>query len=120
MDVKCKVSGGTEMTVSEIAKLAGVSKACVSRYFNHGYVSEEKKKKIKAVVEQTGYVPAKKMQSQQVTKPTIGVIIPKINSESISRMIASRRCSTVKGTGCCLPTRKTAWKRKSNICSRLS
>ena len=76
------------MTVSEIAKLAGVSKACVSRYFNHGYVSEEKKKKIKAVVEQTGYVPAKKMQSQQVTKPTIGVIIPKINSESISRMIA--------------------------------
>ena len=78
-----------EMTVSEIAKLAGVSKACVSRYFNHGYVSEEKKKKIKKIVEQTGYVPAKKMQTQlQATKPTIGVIIPKINSESISRMIA--------------------------------
>lgn len=77
------------MTVTEIAKLAGVSKACVSRYFNHGYVSEEKKKKIKKVVEQTGYVPAKKMQSQiQAEKPTIGVIIPKINSESISRMIA--------------------------------
>ena len=35
------------MTVTEIAKLAGVSKACVSRYFNHGYVSEEKRKKIK-------------------------------------------------------------------------
>lgn len=34
------------MTVTEIAKLAGVSKACVSRYFNHGYVSEEKRKKI--------------------------------------------------------------------------
>lgn len=77
------------MTVTEIAKLAGVSKACVSRYFNHGYVSEEKRKKIKEVVEQTGYVPNKKLQSQiQETKPTIGVIIPKINSESISRMVA--------------------------------
>lgn len=77
------------MTVTEIANLAGVSKACVSRYFNHGYVSEEKKKKIKEVVERTGYVPNKKLQSQmQTTKPTIGVIIPKINSESISRMVA--------------------------------
>lgn len=77
------------MTVTEIAKLAGVSKACVSRYFNHGYVSEEKRKKIKEVVEQTGYVPNKKMQPLVQTKnPTIGVIIPKINSESISRMVA--------------------------------
>ena len=76
------------MTVTEIAKLAGVSKACVSRYFNHGYVSEEKRKKIKKVVEETGYVPSKKLQSQiQGNRPTIGVIIPKINSESISRMI---------------------------------
>lgn len=77
------------MTVTEIAKLAGVSKACVSRYFNHGYVSEEKKKRIKEVIEQTGYVPPKKMQEKmQEKKPTVGVIIPKINSESISRMIA--------------------------------
>lgn len=77
------------MTVTEIAKLAGVSKACVSRYFNHGYVSEEKKEKIKKVVEETGYVPNKKLQSQtQRAKPSIGVMIPKINSESISRMVA--------------------------------
>ncbi len=77
------------MTVTEIAKRAGVSKACVSRYFNHGYVSEEKKEKIKKVVEETGYVPNKKSQSTvPAKKPTIGVMIPKISSESISRMIA--------------------------------
>lgn len=77
------------MTVTEIAKLAGVSKACVSRYFNHGYVSEEKKEKIKKVVEETGYVPNRKSQpTAQTKKPTIGVVIPKISSESISRMIA--------------------------------
>ena len=31
------------MNISEIAKLAGVSSAAVSRYFNNGYISEEKK-----------------------------------------------------------------------------
>ncbi len=77
------------MTVTEIAQLAGVSKACVSRYFNHGYVSEEKKEKIRKVVEQTGYVPNRGSQPvAQENKPTIGVIIPKIDSESISRMVA--------------------------------
>ena len=31
------------MTIKEIAQLAGVSSAAVSRYLNGGYVSEEKK-----------------------------------------------------------------------------
>ena len=34
------------MTIAEIAKLAGVSSAAVSRYLNNGYISEEKKQKI--------------------------------------------------------------------------
>ncbi len=42
------------MNISEIAKLAGVSSAAVSRYFNNGYISEEKKEAIRKVVEQTG------------------------------------------------------------------
>lgn len=76
------------MTITEIAQLADVSKACVSRYFNHGYVSEEKKEKIRKVVEQTGYTPSRGNQQQTEKSPTIGVIIPKINSESISRMVS--------------------------------
>ena len=47
------------MTIAEIAKMAGVSKACVSRYLNHGYVSEEKKRKIQQVIDTTGYVPSR-------------------------------------------------------------
>ena len=46
------------MTIKEIARLAGVSSAAVSRYLNGGYVSEEKKEQIKKVIEETGYQPS--------------------------------------------------------------
>lgn len=46
------------MTIKEIAKLAQVSSAAVSRYMNGGYVSEEKKERIRAVIEETGYRPS--------------------------------------------------------------
>ena len=39
------------MTIKEIAQLAGVSSAAVSRYLNGGYVSEEKKEQIRKVIE---------------------------------------------------------------------
>ena len=45
------------MTINEIAKLAGVSRATVSRYLNQGYVSEEKRERIRQVIDQTGYQP---------------------------------------------------------------
>ncbi len=77
------------MTIAEIAKLAGVSKACVSRYLNHGYVSEEKKKQIQKVINETGYIPSRQAQVLRTGKSKlIGVILPKINSESIGSMVA--------------------------------
>ena len=39
------------MTIKEIAQLAQVSSAAVSRYMNGGYVSEEKKERIREVIE---------------------------------------------------------------------
>ena len=77
------------MNINEIAKLAGVSRATVSRYLNDGYVSEEKKERIRKVIEQTGYKPSTQAQMLRTRKTgQVGVIIPKINSESISRMVA--------------------------------
>lgn len=76
------------MNINEIAKLAGVSRATVSRYLNNGYVSDEKKSVIRKVIEETGYEPS--MQAQNLRKKItkfIGVIIPKIQSESVSRMV---------------------------------
>lgn len=76
------------MNINEIAKMAGVSRATVSRYLNDGYVSEEKKEAIRAVIEETGYEPSTQAQNlrKKVTK-IIGVIIPKLQSESVSRMV---------------------------------
>ena len=76
------------MNIAEIAKLAGVSKAAVSRYFNHGYISEEKREAIRKVVEETGYRPSIQAQTLRTKKTKmIGVIVPKIASASIGRVV---------------------------------
>lgn len=76
------------MNINEIAAMAGVSRATVSRYLNNGYVSAEKKEQIRKVIEETGYQPSAQAQMLR-TKRTgfIGIILPQINSDSVSRMV---------------------------------
>ncbi len=77
------------MTIKEIAKLAGVSSAAVSRYLNGGYVSAEKKEEIRRVIEETGYQPSAQARMLRTKKASlVGVVVPRINSESISRVTA--------------------------------
>ena len=52
------------MNITEFAAYAGVSKAAVSRFFNGGYLSAEKKAAIAKAVEETGYRPS--MQAQMM------------------------------------------------------
>lgn len=76
------------MNIAEIAKLAGVSSAAVSRYFNNGYISDEKREAIRKVVEETGYRPSLQAQTLRTKKTKmIGVIVPKIASVSIGRVV---------------------------------
>lgn len=76
------------MTIADIAKLAGVSNAAVSRYFNHGYISEEKREAIRRVIEETGYQPSLQAQTLRTGKTkTIGVIAPKMSSASLGSVI---------------------------------
>ena len=76
------------MNINEIAKRAGVSRATVSRYLNDGYVSQEKRALISRIIEETGYVPSSQAQQLRSGKThLVGVIIPKINSQSVSRMV---------------------------------
>ena len=75
------------MTIKEIARLANVSSAAVSRYLNGGYISEEKRAQIKKVIEETGYHPSAQARTLRTKRAClIGVVVPKINSESISRV----------------------------------
>lgn len=77
------------MTIKEIAHLAGVSSAAVSRYLNGGYVSDEKKEQIKKVIDATGYQPSAQARMLRTKRAClVGVVVPKINSESISRVTA--------------------------------
>ena len=77
------------MTIKEIAGLAGVSSAAVSRYLNGGYISEEKKERIRKVIEETGYHPSAQARILRTKRAClVGVVVPKINSESISRVTA--------------------------------
>lgn len=77
------------MTINEIAKMAGVSRATVSRYLNNGYVSAEKREVIKRVIDETGYVPSTQAQTLRTKKNNvIGVIIPRLNSDAIGKMIS--------------------------------
>ena len=77
----------TTMTIKEIARLANVSSAAVSRYLNGGYISEEKRAQIKKVIEETGYHPSAQARTLRTKRASlIGVVVPKINSESISRV----------------------------------
>lgn len=76
------------MNISTIAQLAEVSTATVSRFLNNGYVSEEKRKRIQEVIARTGYTPSSSAQTLRTGKNNlIGVIVPKISSESVGRMV---------------------------------
>ena len=77
------------MDINEIARLAGVSRATVSRYLNNGYVSQEKRRLISKVIQETGYVPSQSAQQLRTGKTNlVGVIIPKLYSQSVSRIVS--------------------------------
>ncbi|MDL4843144.1 LacI family DNA-binding transcriptional regulator [Aquibacillus rhizosphaerae] len=77
-------------TIKEIASMANVSRTTVSRVLNNsGYVSEEVRKRIIKVIEETGYVPSQQAKSLRTKKTkVIGVILPTIKTETSGRLVA--------------------------------
>jgi len=77
------------MTMKELAKLAGVSPAAISRYLNGGSLSAEKQAVIRAAIEKTGYQPDAAAQMLRTrTTDIVGIIVPKLDSESVSSVFA--------------------------------
>ena len=76
------------MTIKEVARLAGVSPAAVSRYLNGGPLSKDKRARVARAIEETGYRPnlmAKTMRTGRVRQ--IGIIVPRIYSEAVNLMM---------------------------------
>lgn len=69
-------------SINEVAALAGVSKATVSRTINNtGYVSEKTRKKIEKVIEEMEYVPsASAVSLSKGVTNGIGVVVPEIDN----------------------------------------
>ncbi len=80
---------GVGMTISEIAKLAGVSSAAVSRYLNDGSLSQEKRQRIERVIRETKYRPSEYARTMRTKKSNrIGVLVPQIDSESVPKILS--------------------------------
>ena len=77
-----------KLTMSDIAKMAGVAKSTVSRYFNGGYVKEETKEKLRKIIEEHHYEPNAIAQSLKAKRTnTIGIVAPCLDSITSSRML---------------------------------
>ena len=80
----------TKLTMNDIAKMAGVGKSTVSRYFNGGFVKADTKEKIKSICDKYNYKPnqtAKMLKAKHTN--TIGIISPTLTSYTSSLTITS-------------------------------
>ena len=76
------------MNITEFAALAGVSKTAVSRYFNNGYLSAEKRAAIEEAVRRTGYSPSEAARGLRTRRTRqIGVVLPRLSGESTARVV---------------------------------
>ena len=77
------------MTNKEVAELAGVSIAAVSRYLNGRYLSDEKRQRIAQAIEETGYVPSANARILRLKKSnTVGIVLAK-NDETTMAGVAA-------------------------------
>lgn len=76
------------VTISDIAREAGVSQATVSRVLNKsGYVKEETREKILEVMKRLNYSPSAIARSLSTNRTnTIGVVVPDINNPFLERL----------------------------------
>ena len=80
-----------KVTISDVARLAGVSTATVSHTINNTrYVSEETKEKVYRAIAELGYTPDASARSFRTGKKrTVGFIVPDISNKFFGTMIES-------------------------------
>jgi len=77
------------LNIKDIAKLAGVSPATVSRVINNtGNVNEENKERVLKVLEETGYKPNALARGLIHNKThTLGIVVPDISNINFSELV---------------------------------
>jgi len=76
-------------TIRDVAKLAGVSVATVSRVLNqNGYVNEETEKRVRKAIEELNYKPNEVARTLfKKTSKTIGLIVPDISNPFFPELV---------------------------------
>lgn len=95
------------MTITELAKQAGVSIATVSRFLNNGPVKEETRKKLEALVLEQNFVPSKiskeiingQTKSIAILTHSVSNMYTAEFSEAIVNLCSERKMTCY--TGCC-------------------
>lgn len=96
--INVKVGENLKLTIKDIALMAGVSKATVSRVLNDSKpVSEDIRKKVINVIEETNFQPSQVARSL-INKETklIGVIIPDVSNPVFSKIIQGVEQEAIK------------------------
>lgn len=75
--------------MADIARMAGVTKSTVSRYFNGGSIKEETREKIQTVIRKHNYEPNTFARLKARESNVIGVVVPTLNSKVTSRVVTS-------------------------------
>lgn len=78
-----------KVTITDVAKLAGVSKSTVSRYLNNGYISVEKQERVRAAIAETGFKSnffAKRLKTKE--SKLIGIVLPRMDSVSVGKLLS--------------------------------
>jgi len=77
------------ITINDIAKMAGVSKATVSRALNHsGYVKEETRVLIEQIMKEQHYVPsAGAVSLSRQESNTVGIVVPELDNMFYSELL---------------------------------
>lgn len=77
------------LSIKQIAELAGVSVATISRVINqNGGYSSETESRVKQVIEEHNYIPNSVAKGLRTSKtPTIGIIVPDIANEYYAKLV---------------------------------
>lgn len=79
-----------KITISDVAKIAGVSKQTVSRVINNKPdVAEHTRQEIRKVIQKLGYQPDPIAQSMKGITHTLGCILPDLTDHAAARLVQS-------------------------------